>query len=121
MDIKKFPKDISNKILNYVIEINISKRKKIWNKIHSELFKGYFIEEKGTQLIFRSSMLRITYNKELFNKLLNECPIIFEEILNESNIMPNNYLNYNDSYISEVELKDIDYYWIIRIPKLISE
>ena len=53
MNIIDLPKDIAKKILNNVNEIKISERKKIWRKVHTELFKGYILEETGKLVMFR--------------------------------------------------------------------
>lgn len=120
MNIIGLPRDIANKILSYINEIKISERKKIWNKVHTELFKGYILEETGKLVVFKSGSIILTWNIEYFKNLKNKWPDICKDIIKKSNVEPNNYLNFNDSDISEGELKDIDYHWIIRIPKLIS-
>ena len=119
MNIICFPKDIANKILNNINEIKISERKKIWKHIHTELFKGYILEETGKLVVFKSGSIILTWSIEYFKNLKNKWPDICNDIIKQSKIEPNNYLNFNESHISEEELKDIDYHWIIRIPKLV--
>lgn len=119
MDIIELPKDVANKILNNIIEIKISEKKKKWRKIHGQLFKGYIMEGKGNLIIFKND-IEISYDLKRLYKFESKWPEMCEKILKDSNVEPSNYLDYNNSYVSDVEFKDIDYYWIIRIPKLIS-
>ena len=118
--LKKLPIDISNKIIDYAISINISQNKNKMMNVHSQLFNGYWIE-----CINNIMILKTIYNYEflgnnniyiLGNKLLNKNIEIPKKFINK--ILPYNYLNYIDNNISSIELKDIEYEWIIRIPKL---
>ena len=120
MDITKLPKEIANKIINNTNEIKISEKQKIWKYIHDELIKGYTIEENGNLIIFHFNK-RLTYAMKSFTNCKKKWVEIYHNIIKRSYVEPNNYLNYTDeSFVSSIELKYIDYYWIERIPRLVS-
>ena len=122
----KIPIDIANKILNYAISIEVYKQSEKKKNVNNELFNGYWIEENENQIILKTS-----YDYEIFGH--KNYYTLFDSRLSKSNrknilnqiprhivkdILPCNFLNYTDSKVSSDELKNVEYEWITRIPKL---
>ena len=112
-----------NKIINYIVLINVAEKSNKMKYVNSELFNGYWIEEKKDKAILKTSynckflgyknFFTLGYKK--YSKKLKIPKKIKEKIT-----FTNNFLYYNDGKVSSIELKDIEYEWAIRLPKLES-
>lgn len=117
------PKDIANKIINYIVLINVAEKSNKMRYVNSELFNGYWIEEENGKVILKSSFKHECLGYERFYTLgykkYGEMFEIPKKIKNKI-MLPNNFLSYSDSKVSSIELKDIEYEWVTRLPRLES-
>ena len=117
------PKDLANKIINYVILLNVAEKSNKMRYVNSELFNGYWIEDKKDKVILKTSFnYKCLGYKSFFTLGYKKYSKKFEipKKIKEKILSPNNFLCYNDGKVSSIELKDIEYEWATRLPKLES-
>ena len=111
MNIKELPYEIQNKINTYLLELEITQKKKYFANVFSELLYGFWIKNiYGIKYVFSDDYgpIKITSNNQLIN-IKNACTYYYP-LLYLSTPMSNKW-----SFPREVE-----YEFASRVPKLIS-